>query len=52
MNNENECNSNDSSIGFGTFTNNQPTGPRAIPAGGHRWNPDAQYPAVGYIFVQ
>jgi hypothetical protein len=52
MNNENDCNSNDSSIGFGTFTNNQPTGPRAIPAGGHRWNPDAQYPAVGYIFVQ
>jgi len=52
MNNENDCNSNDSSIGFGTYTNGNTTGPRAIPAGGHRWNPDAQYPATGFIFAQ
>jgi hypothetical protein len=52
MNNENDCNSNDSSVGFGTFTNGQPTGPRAIPAGGHRWSPDQQFSAIGYIFVQ
>lgn len=52
MNNENDCSSNDSSVGFGTYTNAQTTGPRAIPAGGHRWSPDAQFPAVGYIFAQ
>lgn len=55
MNNENDCASNDSSVGFGTFTNGQTVGTpnaRAIPAGGHRWSPDIQYPAVGYIFVQ
>lgn len=52
MNNENDCSSNDSSVGFGTYTNGNTTGPRAIPAGGHRWSPDAQYPAVGYIFAQ
>lgn len=53
MNNENDCNSNDSAVGFGTFTNSQTTGPRAIPAGGHRWTPaPEQFPAVGYIFVQ
>lgn len=52
MNNENDCSSNDSSVGFGTYTNGQTTGPRAIPAGGHRWSPDIQYPAIGFIFAQ
>lgn len=53
MNNENDCSSNDSAVGFGTYTNSQTTGPRAIPAGGHRWSPSPeQFPAVGYIFAQ
>jgi hypothetical protein len=52
MNNEADCNTNDSAIGFGTFTNNDTTGIRNIPAGGHRWNPDQKFPAQGYIFVR
>jgi hypothetical protein len=52
MNNENDCSSNDSSVGFGTYTNGQTTGPRAVPAGGHRWSPDQQFPGIGYIFAQ
>lgn len=53
MNNENDCASNDSAIGFGTYTNgNSSTGVRNVQAGGHRWNPDERYPAQGYIFVK
>ena len=52
MNNENDCNSNDSAIGFGTYTNNDTGGTRNIPAGGHRWNGDQKFPHQGYIFVK
>jgi hypothetical protein len=52
MNNEADCNTNDSAIGFGTYTNNDTSGIRNIPAGGHRWNPDQKFPAQGYIFVK
>lgn len=52
MNNEGDCNSNDSAIGFGTYTNNDTGGIRNIPAGGHRWNPDQKLPSQGYIFVK
>lgn len=51
MNNENDCNSNDSAIGFGTATNNN-YGVRNVSAGGHRWNPDERFPAQGFIFVK
>jgi hypothetical protein len=53
MNNENECNSNDSSIGFGIYTNNQNTsGDRNAAAGGFRWNGTVRYPRSGFIFVK
>ena len=55
MNNENDCSTNDSGIGFGTYTNNQTTsgsGVRNVGAGGHRWSPDVRYPALGFIFVR
>jgi len=55
MNNENDCTSNDSAAGMGTFTNNQTTiasGVRNVGAGGHRWNADVRYPALGLIFVR
>jgi hypothetical protein len=55
LNNENDCNSNDAAIGFGTYTNNQTTpaqGVRNVAAGGHRWSPDARYPYQGFIFVK
>jgi hypothetical protein len=52
MNNEGDCNSNDSAIGFGTYTNNDTGGVRNIAAGGHRWNPDQKFAAQGYIFVR
>lgn len=53
MNNENECNSNDSSIGFGIYTNNQNTsGDRNAAAGGFRWNGTTRYPRSGFIFVK
>ena len=51
MNNENECNSNDSSIGFGCHSNNFYTN-RFTSAGGHRWSPDQAYPHRGWIFVR
>jgi hypothetical protein len=51
MNNEADDLSNDSAIGFGTVTNNDPTGLRNIAAGGHRWNPDQKFPYQGFIFV-
>ena len=53
MNNEADDNSNDSAMGFGTYTNNDytATGVRNIPAGGHKWSPDQQFPYQGYIFV-
>ena len=53
MNNENECNSNDSALGFGCYTNGQSTsGDRNVEAGGFRWNPTVRYPSQGYIFVK
>jgi hypothetical protein len=52
MNNEGDCNSNDSCIGFGTYSNNDTGGTRNIEAGGHRWSPDARYAAQGFIFVK
>ena len=53
MNNENECNSNDSSIGFGCYTNNESTsGDRNCAAGGFRWNATVRYPKNGWIFVK
>ena len=53
MNNENECNSNDSAIGFGCYTNNQNTsGDRNCAAGGFRWNGTTRYARSGFIFVK
>lgn len=53
MNNENECNSNDSAIGFGCYTNNQSTsGDRNCAAGGFRWSGTVRYPKNGWIFVK
>jgi hypothetical protein len=52
MNNEGDCSSNDSAVGFGTYTNGDTGGVRNIEAGGHRWNPDARYGAKGMIFVK
>lgn len=52
FNNEGDCNSNDSAIGFGTYTNNDTGGTRNIPAGGHRWSGDQKFPLQGYIFVK
>jgi hypothetical protein len=52
MNNENDCTSNDSAIGFGTYSNNDTNGVRNVPAGGHRWSSDQKFPLQGYIFVK
>ena len=53
MNNENECNSNDSAVGFGCYTNNQSSsGSRNCAAGGFRWNGTVRYPYNGWIFVK
>jgi hypothetical protein len=55
MNNEGPCDSNDSGIGFGWYSNGYATvaqGNRNTNAGGSTWNPDARYPGVGYIFVK
>lgn len=55
MNNEGDCSSNDSGVGFGTYTNNQDnlnSGVRNVNAGGHRWNGDARYSYKGLIFVR
>ena len=53
MNNENECNSNDSAIGFGCYTNNQSSsGTRNCASGGFRWNGTVRYPYNGWIFVK
>ena len=53
MNNENECNSNDSAIGFGCYTNNQSSsGDRNCAAGGFRWASTVRYPYNGWIFVK
>ena len=53
MNNENECNSNDSAIGFGCYTNNQSSsGTRNCAAGGFRWASTVRYPYNGWIFVK
>lgn len=51
MNNEDNNTSNDSAIGFGTYTNNDVLGVRNVSAGGHRWSPDTRYPYQGFIFV-
>lgn len=55
MNNEADCASNDSSVGFGTFTNGQYTsgaGLRNANAGGARWNSDQRFAYKGFIFVR
>ena len=55
MNNEGDCSTNDSSIGFGTYTNDQynhNNGVRNANAGGHRWNSDARFAYKGLIFVR
>ena len=52
MNNEADDLSNDSAIGFGTYSNNDIFGARNIPAGGHRWTPAPEkFPHQGFIFV-
>ena len=53
MNNENECNSNDSAVGFGCYTNNNSSsGDRNCAAGGFRWNGTTRYPYNGWIWVK
>ena len=53
MHNENECNSNDSAIGFGCYTNNNSSsGTRNCAAGGFRWNGTVRYPYNGWIWVK
>lgn len=52
MNNEADDNSNDSAIGFGTYTNSDTAGLRNVEAGGHSWNPDRRYSYQGFIFVR
>jgi hypothetical protein len=55
MNNEGDCSTNDSGIGFGTYTNGNTTsgsGVRNVGAGGHRWSPDVRYTALGLMFVR
>jgi hypothetical protein len=53
FNNEGDCNSNDSSVGFGVYTNSQSgSGSHNAACGGHRWNPDARYAKNGWIFVR
>eukprot|EP00729_Bicosta_minor_P002489 gene2489-5730_t len=52
MNNENDCSSNDASIGFGCYSNNNCCDQRRIGAGGSRWSPDKRYPTAGYIWVK
>lgn len=51
MNNEDNNTSNDSAIGFGTYTNNDLLGVRNVSAGGHRWSTDQRFPYQGFIFV-
>ena len=55
MNNEADCASNDSGIGFGGYTNNQYTaadGIRNAQSGGWRWSSDVRYPYNGFIWVK
>lgn len=51
MNNENNCSSSDSAVGFGCQTNNYAPG-RSTSAGAHRWEPTVAYPEKGWIFVR
>lgn len=55
MNNENDCNSNDSGVGFGGYTNNWYTlneGVRNANAGGWRWSTDQRFAYSGMIWVK
>jgi len=53
MNNEDECNSNDSAVGFGCYTNGQnASGDRNCAAGGFRWSSTVRYAKNGWIFVR
>ena len=51
MNNENNCSSNDSAIGFGCQTNSY-SADRWTACGGHTWDPTAAHPQRGWIFVR
>lgn len=48
MNNEGDCNTNDSCIGFGLFRN----GMTELASGGMSWNPDVRYPSYGWLWVR
>ena len=53
MNNENECNSNDSAIGFGCYTNSQSSrGDRNCACGGFRWGGTQRWAYNGWIWVK
>lgn len=51
MNNENNCDSSDSAIGFGCRTNGSTTD-RSTASGGHTWDPTAEYARAGWIWVR
>ena len=51
MNNENDCSTNDSAIGFGCQTNSY-SSDRYESAGGHRWNPTTNFSKQGWIFIK
>jgi hypothetical protein len=52
MNNENDCNTNDSAIGFGCFTQFTNVPVRNIACGGFRWSTDTRYNRRGWIYVR
>jgi len=52
MNNENNCGSNDASIGFGCYSNDNCCSARRFGAGGSRWGPDRRYPTAGFILIR
>ena len=52
MNNENDCLSNDASIGIGCGTNNFATTDRYSSSGGNQWSPNLNYQYQGWIFIK
>lgn len=52
MNNENDCNTNDSAVGFGCFTQFTTVPVRNISCGAFRWNSDVRYNRRGWIYVR
>ena len=51
MNNENNCGSNDASIGFGCFSNSNCCSQRRFGAGGSRWSGDRRFATAGWILI-